>query len=319
MSNNPGQLLNDLLPRKTVYWRGGAPASDVEKKQIKTDMGLNWYIVGHLNGNGTPAPISDFSLLVEIIRIGELFSDFTLGSEDEDLYFSNHMEGIAAIIDFVERNGFPVLAAELARQPLCEVERERKIIELSSQAWLDATDLWKPIYGCSMIETIVAARSLYNIWSAWVQIQEKADKDPTRAPLNERLNQQLSHAGLTVQVGGTMLFHKPQLTHVIRFNQQAKKYTDYYESSNLFCILFDQLYSFIADYDGGIYPKVRECLHCGKVFSPKRNQKYCSLCGIEIASRKNTERNKRWRENHPEEYRLSKERYVENRRNKGML
>ena len=319
MSCNPNQWLNDLLPRKIVYWHGGAPVSNVEKKQVKTETGLNWYIVGDLNGNGIPVPISDFSLLVDVLRIGELFSDFTFGIEDESLYFSNNIEGIAAIVNFVARNGFPILAEELTKEPRYELERECKLLEISHQSWLDTIDLWKPMEGCSLIETIVAARSLYNIWSTWMQIQEKADKDPTRDPLIEQLNQQLSHAGWTIQVAGSRLFHKPQLTHVICFNEQTNKYVDRYESTNLFSILFDQLYSFIADYDDGIYPRVKDCIHCGNAFLPKRNQKYCSSCGVEIASRKNTERNKRWREKHPEEYKLSQERYIENRRNKSKL
>lgn len=323
MSNNPGQWLVDLLPRKTVYWRGVAPVSNVEKRQIKLDKGSSWYIVGNteqFNDLGqirSPVPISDFSLLSEMLHIGELFSDFNLGYIDENLCFSNYAGGIDAIVDFVARNGFPVLADELTKQPQHEIERERKLLEASHQSWLDATDLWSPLEGCSLFDTIVAAKSLHNIWSIWVHIQEKAEKDPTRDPLIEQLNQQLSHAGWTVQVNGSTLFHKPQLTHVIQFNERTKKYTDFYESSNLFCILFDQLYSFIADYDGGSYPKVKECPNCRRSFLPKRNQKYCSLCGPEIASRRNTERNKRWREKHPEEYRLSQERYIENRRNKG--
>lgn len=323
MIYNSNQWLVDLLPRKTIYWRGGAPVSNTEIKQVKLDMGSSWYVIGNIEQSNklgqirSLVPISDFSLLSEMLYIGELFSDFNLGCIDKNQCFTNYTGGINAIIDFVERNGFPILADELTKQPQHEIERECKLLEASPKSWFVATDLWRPIEGCSLIDTIVAAKSLHDIWSIWVQIQEKAEKDPTRGSLIKQLNQQLAHAGWTVQMNDSTLFHKPQLTHVIQFNEKANKYTDIYESSNLFCILFDQLYSFIADYDDGSYPRVKECLNCRRSFLPKRNQKYCSSCGPEIASRKNTERNKRWRERHPEEYQRSQERYIENRRNKG--
>ena len=320
MDKGSMQWLEDLLPRKTIYWRGGAPVSNVEKRHIKLDIGSRWYIVGSIeqcNDLGqikSPVPISDFSLLIEMLRIGELFSDFNLFVTNEENYIASHGEQINAIICFVEKYGFPNAAEELTKMPLFEIERKQTMLSQSKQLWLNATDLWQPRDGCSLIETIAAASSLFKIWSIWVQIQEKAAQDPSRNMLIETLNQQLSLAGWTVQIAETPLFYKPQLTHIIRYNPGTKKYNDYYESSNLFCILFDQLYSFIADYYEGAYPKAKECPQCGKGFFPKRNQKYCVDCRDLVASRKAVERNRRWREKHPEADKRNQEQYIENRR-----
>lgn len=301
-------------PRKTVTWRGTGSMNNVRVEQVKTDSGVHLYVIGDLAHMYGDRVISDFSLLVEVIKIGCLFESISLFDLPHiETVKWNCQDGINAIIDFVERNGVPYLSENLQNPPVFERER---LQNLTSDEFLDETNAWQPRDGCSIAAIIAASKTLYSVWNFWAQMQMKPAESIERKQAIEQLNTLLVHSGWTYQIAGVDVFHTPQLTHVLRYNEILKQYQDIYESRNLFCILFDQLYSFIVDFDSGAYPKVKECPVCGRGFISKRNQRYCANCGDLVKSRGSTERSRRYRENNPKAYERQKQRQSEKRRGK---
>lgn len=292
MGNDFSIYFNDALPRKTVYWKCTQVEGSTHIMQIQTNSGLHWYITGNAISFSLK-PISDFTLLGELLELGKSIENLSQAETDynDSIILSNN-ELVEKVSKFIERNGFPYLAEELTVMPSYESERLK---QLSVQDFLTDGEAWQPTYGTPFWGIILAAKALYQIWSSCNRIQNLSDKDPSRESLINEMNLILSHAGWIVQKNGIDVIHIPQLAHLLRFSEAKGQYLDYYESDNLFCILFDQLYSFIADCDNGKYHRIKECPECNRKFIPNGKQMYCRDCKGIVATRKSTERSRRHR------------------------
>lgn len=279
-------LTTDIFPRTVTYWTRVFRPAAVEIIERITDLGAMDYVIATGAIDIREKDISDFSLLAKIIEIGYHFSG------DDNPSVQNTCVGIEAILDFIKEHGFPFLAAELQDMPKYE---QLRLASLDDDCFLNETNAWAPADGCSLSAFILSAKYLYRIWNTWCHTAFSSkgdDRDKNR----ELLQNYIQHGNWTVSVAGSPVTHRPQLVHLLHYDTNQKKYIDRYESSNLFCIITDQLYSFIADYERGKYLCLRECPICRRVIKVYGNQKYCAECAAEIKTQQSNERSKRYRE-----------------------
>lgn len=274
--------LENIDPRKRVHWSGIIRPSAVEIKRQQTDLGTKEYIIALGSTVYEEQTISDFSLLSEIIEIGHWFA-----VQDSN----NTASGVQKISDFITTHGFPFISAELQEMPKQE---QLRLKNLDKEAFLGETSAWMPYDGCALSSFVLSAQYLYAVFDLWCQIKFS----PYRQDCDKKsriLQNCIEHGNWNYFSMGATVTHKPQLTHRLTYSPKIERYIDYYESKNLFCIITDQLYSFIADYEAGAFSRIKECPICGRLIKVSRNQKYCKECSDAVKTQKSTERSRRYR------------------------
>lgn len=317
MEYDPINYLSDENPRTTIYFPYWPleDSTDVEHSRIENDFGTHWYILAPenivppglkkipSNFEYRPRPISDFSVLIDAIELGEKFSNLKAEDlYDEDGYIQRNKEKVDAIVSFVKRNGLPFCDNVLKEMPKAESERLRS---LDLETFMNETGAWYPQSGCKTIDIIAATNYLYTLWTLWARLQDIRDDSrwqEERKNVFKMLNGYISQSGCDVSINGIKPFHKTAITHTIQFNEVVGKYRDYYKSNNLFSILLEQLCSFFADYDASKYATLKRCKNeeCSRQFIPVNGQKYCPICRKLGKNDLSTARSRKYRALNPE-------------------
>lgn len=281
-------LLDGIEPRKTVYWTGIVRPNAVEIKDIDTENGRLKYAIAIGAFTDDRKPITDFRLLYEVLKIGKHFS------EQYQIKQYDSSANSEIISSFIQKNGFPFLSPELREMPKQETIRQKS---LSNQEFLFETDSWSPHDGCLLLSFILSAMYLFFVWNAWREVIFCSSIDEY-ANKQKLLQQCIEHGNWSYSIKQIDVMYKPSLTHTLKFDPICKRYIDRYESANLLCIVTDQLYSFIADYESGKYSCIKECPICGRAIRISRNQKYCTTCADEVRTQKTTVRSRKYRQRH---------------------